>query len=183
MPQPNSGLRRPTLTAHTNYEGLKRDINNILKEKCLIYYSEGEFKSTDIPSTKTALLGLYTGENCPFLPFGVMDASGSNISWTEKEHKVDIETIGAGYEVSAQYVSVTVSEDMFALLTEMRKFKHSFLFVPEGRDDTFYAMSSVRVTTEGNLGVVEDGLGKITFKIKREVNDLTDVIKFKRLVA
>ena len=37
------------------------------------------------------------------------------------------------------------------------------------------------VTTEGNLGVVEDGLSKITFKISRKANKITDVIKFAKV--
>ena len=65
----------------------------------------------------------------------------------------------------------------------MQKNRFSFLFIPEGTDDVLFAVSGVTVTTEGNLGVVEDGLSKITFKVSRKVNKITDVIKFARLTT
>jgi hypothetical protein len=174
----NSGLSRTTLTGASSFTGFKNKINDVLQGKCYIYIARGEFWNNDIPSSKNQLGNLISATNCPFLPLGDMDAGGSNITWTEKTIDTDFSVLGAGYEVSGTFVSITVNKRMFQFISELGYSKYSFLFMPEGINNIFFAISGVNVTTEGNLGVVEDGLSKITFKVSRKANKITDVIKF-----
>jgi hypothetical protein len=146
--------------------------------KCFIYIAKGEFKPADIPHSQTALETLISGTNCPFLPLGDMDATGSNIAWSEKTIDTDFSTLGAGYDITGTFVSITINRTMFGFITGLGHSRYSFLFVPEGVNDVFFAVSGVTITTEGSLGVVEDGLSKITFKVSRKANKITDVIKF-----
>jgi hypothetical protein len=175
-----SGLSRITMNGNNNFAGFKHRINDVLQGKCHIFIARGEFLNSDVPSTKTALAGLINGSSSPFLPLGDMDATGSNIAWTEKTIDVDFSTLGAGYDITGTFVSITVNKNMFQFVTDLGHSRYSFLFVPEGTDDVLFAVSGVTITTEGNLGVVEDGLSKITFKVSRKANKITDVIKFAR---
>jgi len=178
-----TGLSKVNLTGSTNFNGFLHLINDILKGKCFIYIAKGEFQTSDVPTNKNGLTNLISGSTSPFLPLGDMDATGSNVSWSEKTIETDFSTLGAGYEVTGTFVSITVSKKMLNFIDGLGNARYSFLFVPEGTDDVFFALSGMTVTTEGNLGVVEDGLSKITFKVSRKANKLTDVIKLAKLTS
>ena len=178
-----SGLSKVNLTGASNFSGFKHRVNDVLQGKCNIFIARGEFLASEVPSTKAALLALIIGANAPFFPLGDMDATGSNITWNEKTIETDFSTLGAGYEVNGTFVSITVNKNMIQFTDELGHGRYSFLFIPEGTDDVLFAVSGVTVTTEGNLGVVEDGLSKITFKVSRKANKITDVIKFARLTT
>jgi hypothetical protein len=174
----NSGLSKVFVPGTTSFTGFKHRINSVLQGKCYIYIARGEFLGSDIPTTKVALANLVSGTDSPSLPIGDNDATGSNITWSEKTIETDFSTIGAGYDITGNIVSITVNKIMFQFISALGFTRYSFLFVPEGTDDVFFAISGVTVTTDGNLGVVEDGLSKITFKLSRKANKITDVIKF-----
>ena len=174
----SSGLSKVNLGGSNSFTGFKHRLNDVMQGKCNIFIAKGEFNSSDIPATQFQLQSLMSGSGSPFLPLGDMDATGSNIAWTEKTIETDFSTLGTGYEITGTFVSITVNKNMFQFLTELGYSRYSFLFIPEGVDDIFFAVSGVTVTTEGNLGVVEDGLSKITFKVSRKANKITDVIKF-----
>ena len=174
----NTGLSKVTMSGNTSFEGFKNKLNDILQGKCYIYIAKGEFLNSDIPSSANALNNLISGTNSPFLPLGDMDATGSNITWTPKTIDTDFSTLVVGYDVNGTFVSITINKNMFKFVTELGYNRYSFLFIPEGVEDIFFAVSGVTVVTEGNLGVVEDGLSKITFKVSRKANKITDVIKF-----
>jgi len=176
----NTGLSKVFVSGSSSFTGFKHKINDVLQGKCYIFIAKGEFLNSDIPATKTALNTLINGSSSPFLPLGDMDATGSNITWSEKTIDTDFSVIGAGYDITGTFVSITVNRRMFQFITELGYDRYSFLFLPEGTDDVFFAVSGVTVTTEGNLGVVEDGLSKITFKVSRKANKITDVIKFRK---
>jgi len=175
-----SGLTKVTMSGSSNFAGFRHSVNDVLQGKCHTFIARGEFLPSDIPSSKIALANLISGNNSPFLPLGDMDATGSNITWSEKTIDTDFNVIGAGYDITGTFVSITVNRNMLQFVTELGHRRYSFLFVPEGTDDVLFAVSGVTVTTEGNLGVVEDGLSKITFKVSRKANKITDVIKFAR---
>ena len=176
-----SGLSKVFMSGNTTFTGFKHRVNSVLQGKCNVFIARGEFLPSDIPATKQALANLINGTDSPFLPVGDMDATGSNITWTEKTIDVDFSTLGAGFDINGTFVSITVNRNMFQFISELGHNRYSFLFVPEGTDDIFFAVSGVTITTEGNLGVVEDGLSKITFKVSRKANKITDVIKFAKL--
>jgi hypothetical protein len=183
MATPNTGLARIVMNNTTNFTGFKHKINDVLRGKCNIFIAKGEFNTVDIPTSKSQLASLINDTDSPFLPIGDMDATGSNITWSEKTIETDFSTLGAGYEVNGVFVSITINKNMFQFVSELGFSRYSFLFIPEGTDDIFFAVSGVTVTTEGNLGVVEDGLSKITFKVSRKANKITDVIKFATLTT
>jgi len=176
-------LSKPTLSTTSSFSGFKHRLNDVLQQKCNVFIAKGEFNQTEIPSSPAELLALITEPSNQFLPLGDMDATGSNITWSEKTIEVDFSTLGAGYEITGTLVSITVNAQMLQFITELGYSRYSFLFIPEGVEDLFFAVSGVTVTSEGNLGVVEDGLSKITLKIARKANKITDVIKFEKLVA
>jgi len=168
-----------SLTKITNPSGgFPHRVNEVLMGKCQIYIAKGEI-DTD-PETPQELQTLITTS---FVPLGDMDATGSNVTWSEKTVETDFSTLGVGFEVTGTFISVTVNEKMLSFASNLGHSGYSFLFMPEGATDTYFALSGVTVTTEGNLGVVEDGLSKITFKVNRKVNKLTDCVKFARLNA
>jgi len=179
----NSGLTRVRLSTNNNFIGFRHRINDVLQGKCHVFIARGEFMNSDVPTSIPALSSLYSGTNCPFLPLGDMDATGSNITWSEKTIDTDFSTIGAGYEITGTFVSITINRNMFQFITDLGHHRYSFLFVPEGTNDVLFAVSGVTITTEGNMGVVEDGLSKITFKVGRKANKVTDVIKFRKFAS
>ena len=176
-----TGLTRIGMTGNNEFTGFKHSVYEIFKKKSHIYIARGEFLADDIPDDIDALMALISGTNSPMLPLGDMDTGGSNITWTEQTVDTDFSTLGSGYEINGTFVGITINQTMFRFINELGDHRYSFLFVPEGVDNVFFAISGVNVTTEGNLGIVEDGLAKITFKIKRKANKLTDVIKFAKL--
>ncbi|HPK40009.1 MAG: hypothetical protein WDA18_09305 [Candidatus Ratteibacteria bacterium] len=165
----------------TNTNGFQHQVNAILAAKCRIYIAEGEFGDDDIPSDLEALAALY-GSSGDFLPFGDMDNTGSNISWTEKTYEIDFSTVGLGYEVQGNFVSVTITDEMLDFCGDLGRKVYSFLFVPDQAKDIFFALSGVVVTSEGSLSVVEgDTPSKITFRATRKCNKITDAVKYKKL--
>ena len=174
-----------TLSKITNpATGFTHNLNKILKEKCRIYIAKGSFAAADIPATIAALAALYSGANAKFIPLGDMDSTGSNITWTQKTAEIDFSTVGLGYEIIGTFVGVTVSKDMIDFVSNMGNDQYSFLFIPDGTNNVFYALNGVTVTTEGNLVVVEnDALSKITFKASRKANEVNDAILYKELTG
>jgi len=164
--------------------GFPHNLLKLLKGKCRIYIAKGTFDSASVPDTISELLALYQGSNAPFKPLGEMDSGGSNITWTQQMTETAFHKVGLGYEVTGTFVSVTVSNEMFSFLKSVGTDLYSFLFVPDGDTQTFFALNGVTVTTDGNLVVSEkDSLSKITFKASRTVDDLSDVIMYEVLAA
>ena len=162
--------------------GFTHKPEKIFKAKSRAYVAKGFMRSSEIPDNITALLALYEGANAKFLPFGTLDNSGSNITWTQKTAKTDFYTIGLGYEVVATIIGLTLSPEMLDFVTNIGDDEYTFLFIPDGTEDIFMILNGVTVTTEGNIGILDgDNFSKITFKMTKEANKLTDVVKFVEL--
>jgi hypothetical protein len=162
--------------------GFQHKLNKILNEKCRAHIAEGSFTDADIPTMKKDLHDLYNGVSAPFNPFGDLDGTGSKISWTEKTYELDFTTVGLNVEVTGSLVSVTITSDSLKFASNLGQKEYSLLIVPDGTDNIFFALSGVTLTTEGDLGIVEnDHVSKITYKIFRKANKIEDVVKFKEL--
>ena len=163
-------------------QGFPQKPTDLFKQKCHAYLAKGDFSTTDIPENIADLTDLYTGINPKFKPIGVLDNAGSNVTWSQKTAKTDFHTIGMGTELTATLVLLTISEDTIDFTADIGDDEYSILFIPQGTNNIFYALSGVTLTTEGNIGIVDgDNFAKITLKAFREANKLTDILIFKTL--
>lgn len=158
--------------------GFPFDVNKVMGKKCRIYIAKGTFDTADIPDTVSELSALYGGATPKFIPFGNTEGNGSNVTWNQKTKKLAFSTVGLGFTITGKMVNVTVCKEMFAFIDDLTTGMYSLLFVPDGDDSTFFALSGVSITHEGDLPLdKEDDIAKITFTLSRDADKLTDVIK------
>jgi len=163
--------------------GFEHRAYKVLSKKCNVFIAEGEFATTDIPSSTTQLTALYSGANAKFVPLGDMDASGSNITWSARTQKVDFAELQIGVDVVGTLVGITLTKGMLGFVSNLGMKQYSLLFVPDGLTNIFYALSGVFLSTEGNLPIVEESVSKITFKATKSANKVEDVVKYDEFTA
>lgn len=164
--------------------GFTHKANKILCKKCRVFIAEDDFAVADIPATKAALLALHEGAEAKFVPFGDLDSKGSSIKWKQNSVAIDFSEIPTDTEVTGTLINVTLTKEMIAFVDSMGTNAFSFLFIPDGDTETFFAVSGVSVKHEGSLPVVEENeLGKVTFSLNRKANQIADVIKLEKLTA
>ena len=164
--------------------GFPHQANKVLAGKCRLYICKGSLDGVKLPENKAALKALYTGATAVFLPMGDMDNAGSHITWEQQTYDVDFSTLGLGYTVTGTFMGITVTTESLEFMDNLGFDEYTILCVPDGRDDVFFALSGVTITTAGNLDVVEnESISKVTYTATRRVNNLTDAIKYKELAA
>ena len=168
------------IQAITNMNGFPQTPTDLFKYKSSAYIARGFFTLADMPETITELIALYSGPSAKFKALGTLDNTGSNITWSQKTAKTDFHTIGMGTEITATLVILSISDDTITFTSDLGDGEYTLLFIPQGIDNIFYAISGVTLTTEGNIGIVDgDNFGKITLKAFREANKVSDILKFK----
>jgi hypothetical protein len=163
--------------------GYPHGINKVFKSKCFVYIAEGKFDDTEMPNTITALKALYTGSLAPFVPFGRMEANGSQIEWEEQSIAIDFGEIPTGVEVNGELKGITFSKEMLSFVDEKGLNEYSFLFVPDGKENIFAAVSGVNIKSKGKMNVVGDGLSGISWLLNRKGNNISDIVLFDELSA
>jgi hypothetical protein len=168
----------------TNFgNGFIHQLNKVFKRRCRLYIAEGNLDDVADPTNIAALTALYRGASAVYLPFGDMDHTGSHITWTQDSYKIDHSELGLTYNVEGTFVGVTITKESLDFCGNLGFGQYSILIVPDGANDIYFAMSGVTLRTEGDLGVVNEGISKITYKASRSADSLTTVIKFKELAA
>jgi hypothetical protein len=164
--------------------GFAHRANRLLTASHRVFIARGNFDNIALPSTIAAIKALYEGSSATFLPLGDMDGGGSVLNWVQRQYETDFSTVGLGVDVTATLVGITVMESMLDFASDLGNGEYTLLFVPDNINNVFFALSGVTLTTEGNLNIVEkDSVSKITFKASRKANKLTDVIKYKEILA
>lgn len=176
-----AGLSKPQVNEGDLDLGLLNEVNDVMAKSCQVFIAKGVFNESDIPTTKTELAELY-GASGKFVYFGNMASSGSNITWEPHKIKIDFHEIQTYIDVKGTLESVSVSKKMLDFLDSQTGL-HSFLFVPKGDSETFFALSGVMLAHNGNLTVVGEEISKVTISATRRVNLLKEVIKLDKLTT
>lgn len=163
--------------------GLPHDVNDILAKKCRVFIGKGIFE-TDIPDTKAELKALWSGAGAVFIPLGDLDEEGSYIEPKQKTIKLGLGTVAKGWEITGQIKGVTINKDMLNFVKSIDRGLYSLLFVPDGDDATFYALSGIHITTDLKLIVLDgDNVSNVIFYVTRDTDNLTSVVLLDKMAS
>lgn len=157
-------------------------VNSVFNKQCRVYIAKGNFDEADIPTDKTELTALYTGETAKLVFLGNLSESGSKIGWKQNTMAIDFGTIPTNTDITGSLISLMCDEAMLSFV-ETQIGDHSLLFVPDKGDDSlFVALSGITMSHEGEIPIVgKSESAKITLTLTANANKVTDVVKFKKL--
>jgi len=164
-------------------EGFPHEILEIFAKKHYVYIAKGTIDQSDIPATSTALKELFEGALAPFKPMGTMGPNGSRVKSTQNTIPVDFGKVGTGFSIEGSLNGFTFVEDSIRFVDSLGMDKYSLLFIPKGDGKRFCALSGVTITTETDIGIVDDDPSKIIYHIAGETNTLADMIIYRKFAA
>ena len=160
--------------------GLLHKVNKIFARRCWLYIAKGKLMQADIPNDLASLKALYTGNNAPFIQFGRMDSSGTNVKSTPITQEIDHGDIVKGHNIALTMVSITVSAESLTFADELNNDEYTILCVPDEAENIFLAINGINLLPETEIPIVDgDNTAKINYKGNRKANKITDVILFK----